>query len=128
VAEALGQPLPQVVQALGPGVTVLAARPAWVRVRSAEGTVLFEGVMDAGDHYAVPQMEVPPSIHIGEAGSVYFAVDGTTYGPAGSRGQVLRKVGLDVADLTRTYVAADIGGDLDLVRVLAELKGAPVVD
>ena len=32
-----------------PGVEILAVRPAWVRVSAADGTVLFEKTMDAGE-------------------------------------------------------------------------------
>jgi hypothetical protein len=35
-----------------PGVEVLAVRPSWVRVTSADGTVLFEKILDAGERYA----------------------------------------------------------------------------
>ena len=40
-----------------PAVELLAVRPSWVRVSAADGTVLFEKILDAGERYAVPQME-----------------------------------------------------------------------
>ena len=49
----------QVVEADAPAVELLAVRPSWVRVQSADGTVLFEKVLDAGERYVVPQMEAP---------------------------------------------------------------------
>ena len=34
-----------------PEVVLIAVRPAWVRVRSADGSVLFEKILDAGEEY-----------------------------------------------------------------------------
>lgn len=61
---------------------LLAVRPSWVRVQSADGTVLFEKILDAGERYVVPTMELPPVLRAGNSGSLYFAVNGQTYGPA----------------------------------------------
>ena len=40
--------LPQVLEPPKPGVQLVAVRPAWVRVRAADGSVLYEAVMNAG--------------------------------------------------------------------------------
>ena len=47
VAEALGTGGSdvQVVASAQPGVEILAVRPSWVRVSSADGTVLFEKIL-----------------------------------------------------------------------------------
>jgi len=117
--------LPQVVEKLGPGVTIVAARPSWVRVRSADGTTVFEGIMEGGDTYAVAQTQDPHTIRVGESGAIYFAVDGQTYGPAGARGSVTSNLVLAADSLTGTYQMADIDADGDLARVVAELRGQP---
>ena len=128
VAEAQGgaepaTPLPQVVEKLGPGVTIVAARASWVRVRAADGSTVFEGIMEAGDTYAVAQTQEPHTIRVGESGAVYFAVNGQTYGPAGPSGSVTSNLELSAENLTGTYQVADIGSDGDLARVVAELQG-----
>jgi len=69
-------------------VALVAVRPAWVRVRSAEGSVIFEGIMDKCDTFALPSTENPATLRVGESGAVYFAVNGTHYGPAGPNGTV----------------------------------------
>lgn len=123
VAEAQGAPqLPQVVEKLGAGVTVVAVRPSWVRVRAADGTTIYEGIMNAGDTYAVPQTQEAPVIRVGESGAIYFAVNGETYGPAGPSGSVTRALALAADNLTDNYQVADITRDQDLARVVAELQ------
>lgn len=117
--------LPQVVEKLGPGVTIVAARPSWVRVRAADGSTVFEAILEAGDTYAVAQTEEPHTIRVGESGAIYFAVDGQTYGPAGPRGSVTSGLALSADNLTGTYQVADIEADGDLARVVADLQGVP---
>ncbi len=123
LAEVLGGPqLPQVLEPLGPGVMVVAARQSWVRVQDASGATIFEAIMQPGDAYEVPQLEVAPRIRVGESGAIYFAVNGETYGPAGPSGAVTRNLALSVDNLTSTYQVADIAADSDLERVIVELN------
>lgn len=125
VAEPFGPTLPeavanapQVVQEQAPKVAILAVRPSWVRVQSADGTVLFEKILDAGERYDVPQMEEPAKLRAGNSGSVYFAVNGQTYGPAAAGAQVVKNVSLTPEALTGTYAAAEPAKDADLARYL----------
>lgn len=99
-------------------VMLVAVRPAWVRVRSADGSTLFEGIMDAGDSYAVPATEEPATLRVGESGAVYFAVNGTAYGPVGPSGTVTSNVALSVDNLTTTYQVADLTADSDLADLV----------
>jgi cytoskeletal protein RodZ len=82
---------PRVVSSDRAGVQVLAVRPAWVRVNGADGSVLFEGILNAGQTYEVPATEEPPVLRVGESGAVYFVVNGAHYGPAGQRRAVRRR-------------------------------------
>ncbi|MCC1491907.1 helix-turn-helix domain-containing protein [Cognatishimia sp. F0-27] len=107
------------------GVTVVAARPAWVRVSDEAGRVLYTGVMNAGDTFAVPQDANGPVIRVGESGSVYFAVNGQTFGPSGARGQVTNGIALSAEAISERYALADLDADRDLGRVLAELDIRP---
>ena len=108
----------QVTEDAAPGVQLVAVRPAWVRIRSADGTVIFESIMNAGDTYAVPQTQDPATLRIGESGAVYFMVNGTHYGPVGPSGSVSSNVALSVASLTETYAAVDIAEHNDLAAVV----------
>lgn len=130
VAQAVGSndtPV-QVVADAAPGVEILAVRPSWVRVSAVDGTVLFEKILDAGERYTVPQLAQAPVLRAGNSGSVYFSVNGKTYGPAQPGSQVVKNLSLDAASLTSSYKLADLSGDADLahfVNVAEATQAAP---
>ena len=112
-------PSPQVVAATSPSVSLLAVRPSWVRVRASDGTVIFEKILDAGEQFDVPLTEEPATLRAGNAGSLYFAVNGQTYGPAGEGPVVVRDVVLAPDALLESYQVADAAADSDLARFIA---------
>ena len=119
---------PQVV-ASGPAqLQMVAVRPAWVRVSAADGTVIFEGIMEDGDVYTVPSTEEPPKLRTGESGAIYFTMNGTDhFGPVGPRGQVTSNVPLSAEEILNRYTPAKPESDQDLFRYVAELQPAPSV-
>lgn len=106
----------RVVADTAPGVAILAVRPSWVRVSAADGTVLFEKILDAGERYAVPPLQQAAVLRSGNSGSVYFVVNGQTYGPAAPGAQVVKNVSLSAGSLTQVYALADQAGDADLAQ------------
>ncbi len=119
-------PSPQVVADAKPGVQLVAVRPAWVRVRAADGSVIYEGILNAGDSYDVPVTEEPATLRVGESGAIYFTVNGQHYGPAGAKGSVTSGLALAAESLTETYSVADLTQDQDLSRYVAELQAGQV--
>jgi hypothetical protein len=115
----------QVVETPPPAVVMFARRPAWVRVRAADGTVLLEKIMEEGERFVLPDSDVPPTLRAGNSGSVFFAVNGETYGPAGPGTSVAKDVVLSADALSEAYQVADLSADPELAR-LAELVIAPV--
>lgn len=109
----------QVVGDAGPSVALLAVRPSWVRVRAADGTVVFEKILDAGETFEVPLTEEPATLRAGNASSLYFAVNGKTYGPAGTGPEVIKGVVLEPGALMEDYQVADVERDTDLKRFVA---------
>lgn len=109
----------RVVADTPPAVEIIAARPSWVRVSAADGMTLFEKVLDAGERYVVPTTSEPVALRAGESGAVYFAVNGQTYGPAGSNGSVTKNIVLTPDALTERYAVADLNSDADLARAVA---------
>ena len=93
-------PVPRVVEDLGPTIRMVAAYPSWVRVRSAEGNTLFEGIMEAGDTWDVPATEEAPNLRTGESGAIYFAMGTHCFGPVGASGEVSSNVALELASLS----------------------------
>lgn len=108
----------QVTEGPAPELQIVAVRPAWVRVRASDGSVIYEGIMNAGDTFDVPVTEEPATLRTGESGAVYFAVNGTHYGPVGARGMVTSNVALSADSLTATYSVADLGRDADLAQIV----------
>lgn len=112
--------VPQVLENAAPGVTLVAVRPSWVRVRAADDTIIFEAIMESGQTYTVPATEEPPTLRTGESGAIYFSMNGQHYGPAGNRGTVTSGLPLSIDTLSTQYQVADIQQDKDLARVVAE--------
>lgn len=112
--------VPQVVEANATEIALLAVRPAWVRVRAADGSVIFEKILDAGEEYVLPATEEPPLLRAGMSGSVYFRIGGQVHGPAGSGTSTVRNVALSVDSLSEVYKVADLTSDTALARVVAE--------
>jgi hypothetical protein len=98
---------------------VFAVRPAWVRIKSADGTVLLEKTLDAGERFVLPQTEAPALLRAGNSGSVFFAVNGETYGPAAPGAQVVSNVVLSPESLVADFALARIDSDPELARFVA---------
>jgi hypothetical protein len=109
----------QVVSDEPPTMALLAVRPSWVRVTAADGTVIFEKILDAGERFELPKTEEPHHLRAGNAGSLYFAVGDQTYGPAGQGASVVRDVTMSIAALREVYAVADPEADADLKRFVA---------
>ena len=111
-------PAVQVV-ARPPEVALLAAQPSWVRVQTADGTVIFEKILEAGETFVLPAADEPHRLRAGNAGSLYFSVNGETYGPAGTGPSVVRDVALSAEALKEVYALADLLQDSELARIVA---------
>ncbi|SPF76654.1 hypothetical protein ALP8811_01663 [Aliiroseovarius pelagivivens] len=114
----------QVLGADAADVAVFAVRPSWVRIQSADGSVIFEKILDAGETYVLPKTEQAPILRSGNAGSIYFAVNGAAYGPAGDGPSVVKNVAVSHDAVLENFALADLEGDADLATVVAELQAA----
>lgn len=115
------RPAPQAVAQAAAPIRLVAVRPVWVRVTSAGGNVTYERIMNAGDVYEVQAQAEPPTIRIGESGSLYFEVAGEILGPAGEKGSITDGLALSQKTLAARYDAADIEIDGDLESHVARL-------
>ncbi|WP_376872205.1 helix-turn-helix domain-containing protein [Albirhodobacter sp. R86504] len=126
-AEAIDLPVARTLGEDVAEVEVLAVRPSWVRVSAADGTVLFEKVMDAGERFALPKLEDAPVLRTGESGAIYFAVNGQAFGPAGERGAVTKNIQLSPEALATSYAQADIDADNDLANMFSVANAEQVI-
>lgn len=118
---------PRVLAADAPEVVLIAALPAWIRVRSADGSVIFEKVLEKGEEYILPATEEPPTLRAGMSGWVYFKVNGELYGPAGSGTSSIRNVALSVDALKETYAVADLTDKPEIAEVFAVADASRVI-
>jgi hypothetical protein len=116
--------VPQVLQGPAPAVQVVATSETWVRITAADGTNIFEKVMQKGDTFDVPALQEAPSLRTGQSGAVYFVMNGAFFGPVGSRGSVTSNVPLQQQALAELYSPAEPGQDSALETLVAELRAA----
>ena len=105
-------------------VILLAVRPSWVRIRSEDGSVLLEKILDGGERYVVPEMEQAPILRTGNAGSVYFLVNGETYGPLGEGPTVIDDIVMGPKEVAASFEVADLESDSQLAK-FAAMASAP---
>lgn len=122
VAPATGLVVPQVLEGPAPAVQVVATAETWVRITAADGTSLYEKVMQKGDTFDVPALEEAPLLRTGQSGAVYFVMNGEFFGPAGSRGSVTSNVPLQQQALAERYEPAQPGQDSALETMVAEMR------
>jgi len=109
VAQAIVAGAPKVTADGAPVFELLAVRESWVRVKAADGSVLFEQTMQPGDRYTIPQDDGLATLRTGNAGAVYVVAGGQAYGPVGSNGEVVNNFELSAA--TETLAVADPARD-----------------
>ena len=93
------QPAAQPANAEGP-VVLSAVAPAWIQV-SDQGKTLFEGMLNPGQTYAVPQTATEPLLKAGKPEALKITVGSAIAPPVGPPGKVASKVSLKGPDLMR---------------------------
>jgi hypothetical protein len=117
----------QVAEKAAPALSLIAIQPAWVRVRAADGSILFEKVLDAGEQYVLPALEEAPTLRAGNGGGVYFAVDGEAfYGPAGKSGAVVKNIVLSRDDISTTFASVNLDEDSHVAEMFLVAQNAAV--
>ena len=108
------------------GIAVQVTGRAWIRVRNADRAVIREGILEAGERYALPRRALRATLRAGNAGAVFVVVDGIAYGPLGRPGGVVKNVSLAPDDIRREQARAEpgavqlAGGDTPRPRAAAE--------
>ena len=105
---------PQVTEQGPEAMDVVALKPAWVRVYTPEGGILFEKILDTGQRYRLPEGVNNALMRAGNSGYVYIMVGEKMYGPVGKATGVARKVALDAMTVPQTYAFVEEGIDQPL--------------
>jgi len=87
------------------GVAIRVTDTSWLRVRGADGAVIFEGILGPGDRFDLPERLSGATLRAGNAGSVYVVTAGLAFGPVGAPGQVVKNVSLDRAAVRTAFPA-----------------------
>jgi cytoskeleton protein RodZ len=96
---ALTQPSAPAVPATGQ-VVLAATDEVWLRIyEGGSGSLLFEGIMRAGDRYEVPATAQAPQIRTGRPQALRITVGGAEIPPLGAPEQTIDNVSLKAADL-----------------------------
>ena len=109
-------------------VVVFAVEPAWVRVRSAGGTTLFERVLEPGESYTLPVSEAAPTLRTGNAGGVFFMVGGAAMGPAGARGAVTDGIALSAEAINADFAVADLDAAPAIVQYVELVRSGEATE
>ncbi len=99
---------PQVYADGAPAIAITTKRRVWMRVTSANGSIIKDFFLAPGETYTMPQLAQAPKLRVGDAGAVYFNVGNTIYGPMGNNGRPKNFEGLSVASLQTEYTPANI--------------------
>ena len=86
-----------------PMVSIFAQKEAWVRVSAADGSVLFEKILKAGEEYTLPERTELASLRAGNADWLFLMVDGEVFGPVRGTNGVARDVSLAAADILEGF-------------------------
>jgi hypothetical protein len=124
--EELDRVMPQVVESDAQELVLMAVRPAWVRVRAADGSVIHEKILNPGEEYLLPKSEEAPTLTAGMSGAIYFKLGGAVFGPVGEGTNRIGDLALDAEQLLETYDLADLDRDPDLARIVAEADAATI--
>lgn len=104
-AALMAENAPRVTEIAAPRVAVVATRPAWVRVSMADGTILFEKILDSGESFLLPKDANSTELRAGNSGAVYLTLDGKAYGPLSGDTSVVKNIALAPEKIIENYAA-----------------------
>ena len=109
-------------------IEVFATQDVWLRVLAGDGSVLFEDILEGGERFVVPQTaadttQMPMIERAGNAGALYFSVNGAVYGPAGQGTRVVKEISLAENDIKDRFLPMPGADMADMVELaLSEVK------
>lgn len=105
-------------------VTLNAVTTCWVQVRQVSGKVIYDHVLQAGEHWSVPADAGDVVLSTGNAGGLTVSADGVTSPALGRVGGVRRGIPLS-AEAVRNGTIAAPAPSADAVKPSATSAAAP---
>jgi hypothetical protein len=102
-------------------ITIFAVKPSFLQISSNDGTIVFDKILDQGEHYTVSTSNNLMSLKAGRSGSVFFTIDNKAYGPLGTGNAIIKNVHLDIQYLLDNFKLADLKKDPILESIVVEL-------
>lgn len=93
--------VPTPAQAASGPVILTASEPVWLQVYEKGGKTLFQGMLNQGQTYAVPQEATAPLLRTGKPEALRITVGSTAAPPVGLAATTVRDVSLLGPDLMR---------------------------
>jgi hypothetical protein len=87
-----------------PEVRLLAMTPAWVRIKNANGDVIFEKILKQHETYLIKKSLFKGQLRAGNAQNVYVLIDKQALGPLSNVKSVVKNVSLDPESLKNSLV------------------------
>ena len=84
-------------------IVIFALDGVWTRILGPDGTNIFEGTLDAGGRFVLPDLQGITIERAGNSGALYVEVGAEIYGPLGTAGRVIKDVSLAEADIIENY-------------------------
>lgn len=104
------KPINQVAE----GIVLHAVDSAWIRVRDASKATIWEGMLEAGQRYSLPERVEEPELRTGCPSNTFVFLDGVLYGPLGN-GCNPKNISL-VADSVRSTIPEAEAEDIERAR------------
>ena len=115
------RPSVQVAKLADSQITIFAVKPSFLQISSNDGTIVFDKILDQGEHYTVSTSNNLMSLKAGRSGSVFFTIDNKAYGPLGTGNAIIKNVHLDIQYLLDNFKLADLKKDPILESIVVEL-------
>ncbi|MEM7060764.1 MAG: helix-turn-helix domain-containing protein [Pseudomonadota bacterium] len=104
------------------GIVLHAVDTAWIRVRDASKATIWEGILEAGQRYTLPERVEEPEMRTGCPSNTFVFLDGILYGPMGS-GCNPKNISL-IADNVRSTIPEAEAEDIERARATEILQRA----
>lgn len=100
-------------------ISILASRPAWVRIYTKDGKVINEKILDTAQTMKVPSNIESLVLRSGNAGSVFIKIDDETFGPVGEGTSVVQDISLKFEDIIENFQEVT---DNDILKPLKRIN------